>query len=74
MNGQECAQKIRAWEEQKQLQRSRIIAISGNTLNDAETTLCLQAGFDDILTKPVSATKLQEVLTRNVPQPQSRDT
>lgn len=60
MDGLEATQNIREVEQQKQLPRTPIIAITANTLdNDKEK--CMQIGMDDFMTKPFDMATLNQI-------------
>jgi signal transduction histidine kinase/CheY-like chemotaxis protein len=62
MDGLEAARQIRKQEVHKGT-RSLIIAMTANVL-DGDRELCLAAGMDDYVSKPVSARALNDVLAR----------
>jgi CheY-like chemotaxis protein len=62
MDGLEAARQIRRQEALKGT-RSLIIAMTANVL-DGDRELCLAAGMDDYVSKPVSARSLTDVLAR----------
>ncbi len=72
MDGLEATRQIRKQEVAKGI-RSRIIAITANAL-DGDRELCLAAGMDDYVSKPVSHRALAGVIARmaiNVPKTSS---
>jgi len=61
MGGSEATQKILAYEEEKSLQHTPIVALTANTLKgDKERFLAV--GMDDYLSKPLDKSKLQALL------------
>ncbi|MCP8894058.1 response regulator [Shinella daejeonensis] len=67
MNGLEASRKIRDIEgesaEPAGKRRVPIVAVTAHVLED-DRDACLAAGMDDILTKPISADRLEEMLER----------
>ena len=61
MNGLEATMEIRALEKRQDLPRVPIVAITANALGTARD-LCLEAGMDDFITKPVKPEVLFERL------------
>jgi len=64
MDGLEAARQIRKQELAKGT-RSRVIAMTANVL-DGDRELCLAAGMDDYISKPISHRALAEVIERVV--------
>jgi signal transduction histidine kinase/CheY-like chemotaxis protein len=62
MDGLEAARQIRKQEALKGT-RSRMIAMTANVL-DGDRELCLSAGMDDYVSKPISRDSLAEVINR----------
>jgi CheY-like chemotaxis protein len=62
-DGLSTAAEIRVVEEQKQLKRIPIVAMTANVL-EADRDACMEAGMDDFVAKPVRADALSEVLRR----------
>lgn len=60
MSGVDVCRVIR---HQAQEPRPRIVAYTAHAMNDERATL-LEAGFDDILTKPVDRRAIQDMLER----------
>jgi signal transduction histidine kinase/CheY-like chemotaxis protein len=61
MDGLEATHMIRTAEQQRQLPRTPIIALTANAM-ESDKTQCLQIGMDDFLSKPFKAQELLEVL------------
>ncbi|CAO3405971.1 response regulator [Azospirillum largimobile] len=68
MDGMELARSIRAAEAAGGGPRLPIVAITANATEN-EAQLCLLAGMDDTLAKPVSLADLRRVLDRFLPAP-----
>jgi len=64
MDGFKATQNIRAYEAEKGGHR-RIIAMTANAMK-GDREVCLQAGMDDYISKPVSREKIAEVISRNL--------
>ena len=65
MNGYELVREIRLL-EQGQQQRSTVIAITANALEE-DVKKCLAAGFNDVIAKPVELKDLRDVLEKWAP-------
>ena len=63
MDGYQATQKIRSLERQEKLPPVRIIAMTANAMQ-GDRELCLAAGMDDYVSKPVDEKKLIESLER----------
>jgi two-component system sensor histidine kinase/response regulator len=63
MDGYAAAQKIREQEREKKLPHVPIIAMTANAMQ-GDRELCLAAGMDDYLSKPVNERDLKTVLER----------
>ena len=61
MDGYETTRRIRAMEASEGRPRLPIVALTASSFED-EKANCLRAGMDDLMIKPVDATKLQAVL------------
>ncbi|GAA5482025.1 ATP-binding protein [Haloferula sargassicola] len=61
MDGLEATRHIRAWESEHALPATRIIALTANALS-GDRDLCLKAGMDDYLPKPIRLHSLREML------------
>lgn len=68
MDGYELARTVRAREAQQGSQRLPIIACTANALS-GEVEVCVSAGMDDYLAKPVELQQLLTKLTRWLPLP-----
>jgi two-component system sensor histidine kinase/response regulator len=71
MDGYSAAQKIREQEREKNLPHVPIIAMTANAMQ-GDRELCLAAGMDDYLAKPVNERDLKAVLERAA-QPRPAD-
>lgn len=67
MDGMEATRKIRQWESAQGRARCPIIAVTANAY-DQDRLLCLDAGMDDFLAKPVSFTELGDTLAKWLPE------
>ncbi|MFN5833334.1 MAG: ATP-binding protein [Akkermansiaceae bacterium] len=63
MDGLEATRKIRQWEQENAASRARIIALTANALA-GDREICLKAGMDDYLTKPINFHTLRGLWTR----------
>lgn len=63
MDGPEAAQIMRNWENQNGKLRTPIVALTANAMAE-HRELCLAAGMDDYMTKPLNRSKLVEQLNR----------
>ncbi|WP_042442448.1 hybrid sensor histidine kinase/response regulator [Azospirillum sp. B510] len=72
MDGMELARGIRAAEEAGGSPRLPIVAITANATEN-EAQLCLLAGMDDTLAKPVSLADLRRVIDRFLPPLEGED-
>jgi len=66
LDGYALAERIRAEEQQRDLARTPIIALTASALK-GEAERCLAAGMDDYLAKPVAVTALAAALQRWLP-------
>ena len=69
MDGYQATQKIRELEAEEGLPRTRIIAMTANAMQ-GDRELCLTAGMDDYIAKPVEAGELKRALQKAVANPQ----
>jgi len=66
MDGLETTRKIRQMEtESRRAQRTPISAVTANS-SDRDRELCLAAGMDDFLSKPIRLDDLESLITRTV--------
>ena len=65
MDGNEVTSKIRKYEQNQQLNRTKIIGLSARAI-DEEKEISKKSGMDDFLTKPIEMDKLKEVLELNL--------
>jgi CheY-like chemotaxis protein len=63
MDGYEATRQIRALEQKEHRHPVRVIAMTANAMQ-GDRELCLAAGMDDYLAKPVRTHELQEALYR----------
>jgi two-component system sensor histidine kinase/response regulator len=68
MDGYEATQKIRELETKEPLPRTRIIAMTANAMQ-GDRELCLAAGMDDYISKPVEMGELKRALQQIVVKP-----
>lgn len=61
MDGDEATMQIRRFEQDNQLPKSRIVALTANAINGIREK-CLEMGFDDYVSKPVNKEILYKVL------------
>jgi CheY-like chemotaxis protein len=64
MDGLEATRKLCAWMDA--WQRPRIIAMTANAMQ-GDRELCLEAGMDDYISKPVRVEELVKALSRTQP-------
>jgi two-component system sensor histidine kinase/response regulator len=65
MNGPDATRAIRTFEQATAREPMPIIALTANALRE-HRDICLEAGMDDYLTKPVTVEKLQNLLDRRI--------
>jgi two-component system, sensor histidine kinase and response regulator len=63
MDGLEATRRIRAIEARKNLPRTPIVALTAN-VQSGQMELCIEAGMDDYLTKPLDVDRLHSALDR----------
>jgi len=61
MDGFEATRRWRAHEQQMGVHRLPVVALTANAIT-GDRELCIAAGMDDYLTKPVSREQLEDVL------------
>lgn len=61
MNGYQAINKIRAWEAERNIAKTKVIALTAYAL-DSDKDRALQEGFDDHLTKPIKKDKLFKMI------------
>lgn len=69
MDGITATKLIRQWQQETNQPHIPIVALTAGAYEE-DQTLCLTAGMDDFLTKPVHADKLAEALSKWVKQPE----
>ncbi len=67
MDGYQAARKIRELERERNLPATRIIAMTAHAMQGARE-LCLAAGMDDYISKPVSESALKTALEKALPK------
>jgi len=70
MDGYEATRRIRELERAGDLPRTRIVAMTASAMQ-CDRELCLAAGMDDFISKPVDVDELKNALTKKVPAPVS---
>ena len=68
MDGYEATRKIRELERKADLPRTRIVAMTASAM-ECDRELCLAAGMDDYISKPVDVDDLKNALTKTAPAP-----
>jgi two-component system, sensor histidine kinase and response regulator len=71
MDGYETTRSIRANETRQSLPRACIVAMTANAMK-GDREVCLEAGMDDYIAKPLNADELKAVLRRNLAPPDRR--
>jgi PAS domain S-box-containing protein len=69
MDGYECTEKIRAWEEARR--HTPIVALTAHAM-EGDREKCLASGMDDYLSKPLKLDELFAVITRYTGQPATK--
>jgi PAS domain S-box-containing protein len=64
MDGLEASRRIRSWEQESGTPRVRIIALTANALT-GDRAICLNAGMDDYLSKPIRIELLRSTLQKS---------
>lgn len=64
LDGLEATRKVRAWEKRTGAKPVRIVALTGRSTRQ-ERHECIQAGMDDVFTKPFSMAELASFATRH---------
>jgi CheY-like chemotaxis protein len=64
LDGYEATRQIRQLEKEQNLPRTRIIAMTANAMQ-GDRELCLDAGMDDYISKPVDMDELKKALKAN---------
>jgi CheY-like chemotaxis protein len=72
MDGYEATRRIRELEQEAHLPRTWIIAMTANAMQ-GDRELCLAAGMDDYISKPVDSFELKNVLEKIVSEPEQQD-
>lgn len=63
MGGLEATTQVRQWEESEARPRTTIVALTANAMDD-DRGMCIDAGMDDFLSKPVRKQDLEALLTK----------
>lgn len=63
LSGYEATREIRRWEADSGVQRMPILAVTADAFRDSHER-CLEAGMDDVLTKPLSIDQLGAALAK----------
>jgi two-component system sensor histidine kinase/response regulator len=70
LEGDECVQRLRAFERQHAQRRStRVYAVTASGDEAEVRAMCLAAGFDDVFCKPVTFDQLNDVIAQYTPRP-----
>jgi len=64
LDGLEATRRIRAWERRSGARRVRIVALTGGAMRQ-QLAECLQAGMDEVVTKPFSLAELAAAAARD---------
>ncbi len=62
-DGYQACREVRAWEAQGGFRALPIIALSANVMSDVQEK-CVEAGFNDYVTKPVDFIDLSRALAK----------
>ena len=65
ISGYELTQQIRVWEEQYHRKKVPIIGLTAHAKSHAEKH-CLEAGMNDVYTKPITSELIMSILKKNV--------
>ncbi len=66
LDGYAATEKIRQWEQQTGQSRRAIVALTAHAYAE-DRQRCMDAGMDEVLTKPVSFDTLKDLLARRLP-------
>jgi CheY-like chemotaxis protein len=67
MDGNTAVKRIREWESENQQPHLTVLALTGNVFKE-DFQKCMDSGMDDVLTKPVSVSILNEKLGQRLSQ------
>jgi signal transduction histidine kinase len=73
MDGFEATRKIRALEKERSARPITIVAMTANAMQ-GDREVCLEAGMDDYISKPVDLTRMQAVLGKYFSMPSGYET
>ena len=62
-DGYQACREVRAWEAEGGWASTPIIALSANVMSDVQEK-CVEAGFNDYVTKPVDFIELSQALSK----------
>ena len=65
MDGFACVRRLRAWEKQQGAAHVRVVAVSSLAECPRVSEDCLEAGFDDVVPKPLLAWHMQRLLAES---------
>jgi len=72
LDGLEATRRIRAWERRSGVRPARIVALTGGATRQQRAE-CVQAGMDEVVTKPFSLAELAAAATRNIGEADAPD-